>query len=49
MKKHANKLMILALASMMLTAVPRTANALIPLPSIDYSRISETKRKLTVI
>ncbi len=45
MKKHANKLMILALASMMLTAVPRTANALIPLPSIDFSRIAENVKK----
>ena len=45
MKKHANKLMILALASMMLTVAPRTANALIPLPSIDFSRIAENVKK----
>ena len=46
MKKYLNKFMIIAVTGMMLTTTPKTANALIPLPSIDFSRIAENVKKV---
>lgn len=45
MKKYLSKCMIIALTGMMLTTTPKMANALIPLPSIDFSRIAENVKK----
>ena len=45
MKTQLNKLMIIALTGMMLTTAPKKAEALIPLPSFDFSRISENVKK----
>lgn len=45
MKTQLNKLMIIALTGMMLTTAPKKAEALIPLPSFDFTRISENVKK----